>query len=84
MYMFILQLYNFSTFVCSSFFVYALFFVMRSYHSIINNSDSNNDAFGNNFGFVVDYKNSLLKNMKRFARKTTTNTGTVDIKFGGE
>ncbi|XP_049310315.1 uncharacterized protein LOC115065876 [Bactrocera dorsalis] len=70
------------TFVCSSFFVYALFFVLRSYHSIISNSDSNTDPFGNNFGFVVDYKNSLLRNMKRFARKTTTNTGTVDIKFG--
>lgn len=57
---------------------------MRSYNSIINYSDSNTDAFGNNFGFVVDYKNSLLRNMKRFTRKTTTNTGTVDIKFGGK
>ncbi|XP_017472178.1 PREDICTED: uncharacterized protein LOC108363348 isoform X2 [Rhagoletis zephyria] len=69
------------TFVCSSFFVYALFFVLRSYHSFINYSDSSNEAFRNNFGFVVDYKNSLLRNMKRFARKTTTDTGTVDIKF---
>ncbi|XP_067638845.1 nose resistant to fluoxetine protein 6-like isoform X1 [Eurosta solidaginis] len=69
------------TFACSSFFVYALFFVMRSYNSFINSTDSSPESIRNNFGFVVDYKNSLLKNMKRFARITKADTGTVDVKF---